>query len=89
MDVITKVRYFLMLHFQFSKFRQIKIFGKSPDQVQFSLKSSNHKLESSKNIVLPRTKSTDDFNKSFEYYVVELKIISETAKFREGTHYVF
>ena len=45
-DAMTKVRYFLMLHFQFS----LKVFGKSPDHVQ-PLDSSNFKFKPSKNNV--------------------------------------
>ena len=76
MDVMTKVRYFLMLHFQFLgpwdaqgvKIQVNQGLWHVSRSCSTSLKSSNHKFESSKNIVLlslcPWTKSRDNMNKS-------------------------
>ena len=54
-DAMTKVRYFLMLHFQFS----VKVFGKSPDHVQ-PLESSNYKFEPPKNNLLLSLRPMDE-----------------------------
>ena len=76
---MTKVRYFFMLHFQSLgpwEAHRVKIqvdqdLWQVSRSCSISLKSSNHKFESSKNIVLsslrPLMKSTNDMNKSKVY----------------------
>ena len=87
MDVMTKVQYFLMLHFQFLgpwdaqgvKIQVNQGLWHVSRSCSTSLKSSNHKFESSKNIVLlslcPWTKSRDNMNKSNVLRVVMYKFL--------------